>query len=294
MRGSQPIRGPIMSITHNSNIVVNLAPGGVSAWPGGMGVHRLRFSVQYRTPPRKETFIARNFRALVTVSRTHEGGAYLGMAWPECVWSIRTGQIVSDAALLFELGLTSEQIALIEDLRTGGDLVFNLHFLCEVKFGDDVVRGDDDVRFYVNRSAWIACIKQFGLDRVVLLEVDLPTEEGELKTAVSLLKRAREELDAGNYDGVVRQCRRAIESVQKALQLKTEIRAALETFSRGDRKKMTKKARALVVNEAALHYSHLAHHVDDNGKTFDYGRRDASFMLALASAVVANGAGGSA
>ena len=66
----------------------------------------------------------------------------------------------------------------------------------------------------------------------------------------------------------------------------------METFARGDRKIMSKSARALVVNEAALHYSHPAHHVDEDGQTFDYGRRDATFMLALASAVVANGAGG--
>ncbi len=163
--------------------------------------------------------------------------------------------------------------------------------MCEVSSGDDIARGDDDVRFHVNKSSWIACMKQFGQDRIVLLEVEIPTEDGDLKTAVSLLKRAREELDAGNYDGVVQQCRRAIESVQKALKLKPAIIVAMETFAK-DRRRMTKRERALVVNEAALHYSHPAHHVNEEGETFDYGRRDAAFMLALASAVVANGAGG--
>ncbi len=130
--------------------------------------------------------------------------------------------------------------------------MFNLHFLCEVSSGIDIVRGYDDVRFDVNKSSWINCMKQFGLDRIVLVEVDLPPEDGDLKTAASLLKRAREELDAGNYDGVVQQCRRAIESVQKALDLKPAINAAIETFTRGDRKKMKKRERALVVNEAVL------------------------------------------
>lgn len=281
-----------MSITHNSNIVVNLSPGGVSGWPDGMGMHRLRFSVQYQSPARPEVFVARNFRATVTVSRSHQGGAYLGIAWPEGAWVLRTCTFSNNAAILFDLDLRSEQLALIEELREGGDLVFNLHFLCEVSIGDDIARGDDDVRFYANQSSWIACMRQFGQDRIVLLEVDLPTEDGDLKTAASLLRRAREELDAGNYDGVVQQCRRAIESVQKALKLKPAIDAATEMFTRGDRKKMTKRARALLVNEAALHYSHPAHHVGEDGEMFDYGRRDAAFMLALASAVVANGAGG--
>jgi hypothetical protein len=280
-----------MSITHNSNIVVNLSPNAVSGWPGGMGVHRLRFSVQYQSPARKEIFVARNFRATVTVSRSHDGGAHLGTAWPESAWALRTSTFAQNGSLLFDFDLRNEQLALIETLRCGGDLLFNLHFLCEVSSGDDIARGDDDVRFHVNKSGWIACMKQFGQDRIVLLEVDLPTEDGDLKTAVSLLKRAREELDAGNYDGVVQQCRRAIESVQKALKLKPAINAAMAAFAK-DRRSMTKIARALVVNEAALHYSHPAHHVDDEGETIDYGRRDAAFMLALACAVVANGAGG--
>lgn len=280
-----------MSITHNSNIIVNLSAGGVSGWPDGMGLHRLRFSVQYQSPARQDIFVARNFRATVSVSRFHQGSAYLGIAWPEEAWVLRTSTFSNNAAILFDFDLRSEQLALIERLRGGGDLVFNLHFLCEVSSGIDIVRGYDDVRFDVNKTSWINCMKQFGLDRIVLMEVDLPPEDGDLKTAASLLKRAREELDAGNYDGVVQQCRRAIESVQKALNLKPAINAAIETFTRGDRKKMKKRERALVINEAALHYSHPAHHVGEDGETFDYGRRDATFMLALASAVVANGAG---
>jgi hypothetical protein len=227
----------------------------------------------------------------VTVSRSHEGGAHLGTAWPESAWALRTSTFAQNGSLLFDFDLRNEQLALIETLRGGGELLFNLHLMCEVSSGDDIARGDDDVRFHVNKSSWIACMKQFGQDRIVLLEVELPTEDGDLKTAVSLLKRAREELDAGNYDGVVQQCRRAIESVQKALKLKPAIIVAMETFAK-DRRRMTKRERALVVNEAALHYSHPAHHVNEEGETFDYGRRDAAFMLALASAVVANGAGG--
>lgn len=119
--------------------------------------------------------------------------------------------------------------------------------------------------------------------------IRLPTGDGELETAVSLVKHAREEIDSGNYDGAVQQCRRAIESVEKALNLGAEIQLAMDAYCKaGERRKMTKRARSLAVYEAVLHYAHLAHHVDEDGRTFDYGRRDATFMLALASAVVAN------
>lgn len=133
-------------------------------------------------------------------------------------------------------------------------------------------------------------MKQFGLDRVVLLEIRLPPEQGELATAANLLAKARAELDAGNFDGVVQKCRLAIESVQKALELQPRIQGAVAAFGR-DRSRMSKQERALVVHEAARHYAHPAHHVDEDGRTFDYGRRDAAFMLALASAVVSNASG---
>lgn len=282
-----------MSISHNSNIVADLSPAGVHGWPNGLGLHRLRFSVQYQSRPRKEMYIARNFRATVSVSRSHQDGAHLGIAWPESAWVLRTGDFVNNGAILFDLDLRSEQLSLIEKLRASGDLIFTLRFLCEVSLGDDVTRSDDEIRFTVNQSSWINCMKQFGQDRIILLEVEIPSEEGELEAATLLVKRARQELDSGNYDGVVQKCRLAIESVQKALRLKSEITAAIETFTKGERTKMTKKARALLVNEAALHYAHPAHHVNEEGLAFDYGRRDATFMLALASAVVANGAGDS-
>jgi len=253
----------------------------------------LRFSVQYQSRPRKETYIARNFRATVSISKTHQNGAHLGIAWPEGAWAFRTGDFLNNGAILFDLDLRSEQLSLIEKLRANGDLIFTLHFLCEVSLGEDVTRGDDEIRFIVNQSGWIDCMKQFGQDRIILLEVEIPSGEGQLEAATTLVKRARQELDNGNYDGAVQKCRLAIESVQKALKLKPEITAALESFTKGDRKKMTKKARALLVNEAVLHYAHPAHHVNEEGIAFDYGRRDANFMIAFASAVVANGAGDS-
>lgn len=98
-----------------------------------------------------------------SLSRYCVAGERLGPAY---------GHVAQNAALLFDFDLRSEQLALIEDLRGGGDLVFSLHFLCEVSHDNDIQRGDDDVRYYLNKSTWIACMKQFGLDRIVLLEVD--------------------------------------------------------------------------------------------------------------------------
>lgn len=274
-------------VAYGSNIVANLSPAGVHGWPNGLGLHRLRFSVQYATIARKEQFFAHNFRALVSVSQTHEGGGHLGTAWPESAWIIRTGPYTDQQAILFDLDITGEQVALIEDLRAGGDLIFRLKFLYECQGEAGLERGNAELQYNVNKSAWIDCMKQFGLDQIVLLEILLPAEQGPLATAAGLLAKARAELDAGNFDGVVQKCRLAIESVQKTLELQPHIQAAVAAFGR-DKTRMSKQDRALVVQEAARHYAHLAHHVDESGRTFDYGRRDAAFMLALASAVVSN------
>lgn len=272
--------------------MVKLSPGPISGWPDGLGIYRLRFSVEYATVARKEKLVARNFRAIVYVSRTPHDGRKLGFAWPESSWIVRTGLFTDARAILFEIDLLPDQVALIENLRAGGDLVFKLQFLCEVDSGIDLESGSVEVLFNVNKSAWVACMKQFGLDRIVLLEVELPTFGGKLKTAVDLLKRAREELSAGNYDGVVQKCRLAIDSAQKVFKLDGEIQAALTAFGPGGGKRaMTKRSRALVIAEAARHFSHPALHVDDEGATFDYGRRDAAFMLALASAIVSDSFG---
>lgn len=283
-----------MSINYGSSIVVTLGPNGVFASPNNLGVHRLRFSVQYRTAARPERYCARNFRAIVSVARAShpQNLRHLGTAWPESAWVVQTGQFVNAAALLFDLDVSNEQLALIEGLREAGALSFTLKLLCEVQSGVELEQGWDEIRFHVDRDAWIACMRQLGLDRVVVLEVPLPSGKGEICTAVSLLEKAREELWGGNYDGVVQKCRLAVESVQNAMKLQASIKAAVDSFACAEEKRsMNKRARALVVHEAARHYAHPALHVDANGQTFEYGRRDAAFMLALASAVVANAAG---
>jgi hypothetical protein len=277
-----------MSITFSSNIVVNLKPGRVHGWPGGLGVHRLRFTIDYDTPYRDETYIARNFRALVDVTVNTMKPRYLGRGWPESAWSIRTGRFVTQQSILFDLDMTNDQLAIIERDRNGGALLFSLRIVCDLSIGDLVENGSEEVRFTVNPSSWIDCMRAFGVDRTIFLELALPSVLTGFESAGKSLEHARSELDAGNYNGVVQQCRLAIESVQKALNLKPAIQSALKTFAGGDRTGMSKQARALVVNEAARHYAHPAHHVDSEGDLFEYGRRDASFMLALASAVVAN------
>jgi hypothetical protein len=144
-------------VGYGSSILANLSPAAVHGWPGGLGLHRLRYSVQYATIARKE----------------------------------------------------------IEDLRAGGDLVFKLKLLYESQGDAGPERGSAEIQYNVNKSAWIECMKQFGLDRIVLLEIALPPERGALATAANLLAKARAELDAGNFDGVVQKCRLAIESVQE-------------------------------------------------------------------------------
>lgn len=282
-----------MSITHHSSVVLDLRPNanGIDGRPG-VGVHRLRFSINYRTVawPNK-IFIARNFRADVSVvTQSLQNETFLGRAWPENAWTVSTSPHAYDGSILFILEVTPEQLALLESARAGGSFRFEILVQCEVDDRSGIVHGSyERVQFTINASAWIDILRQLGTDRVILLEVEIPdTNIPELQSAVALVRRARREIDAGNYDGAVRECRMAIESTRKALGLTGAIDAAVRLFCEGKKKSMTKIQRGHLVCEAALHYTHLAHHVDDEGARHEFGRRDAAFMLALASAVVAN------
>jgi hypothetical protein len=280
------------SITLHSRGIADLSPNGVSGWPQGLGIRQLRFSVRYDALGREQVMIAGGFRAIVTASLPSQRSNYLGTAWPESPWVIRTTQYGDrNRVILFHLDLSDAQISAIENLRLGGDIPFDLRVMCEVSAGVDVTYSADNVRFLVNKSEWFACLNAFGLDRTVLLEVVIPTPEGRLGAAAKLLQRARRELDVGNYDWVVQEGRRAVESVHNVLKRAPAIPIAVEHYrgTREVREAMTKSGRALVVAAAAKHYSHLAHHVGkSDGEAFHFGRRDASFMLALASAVVSN------
>ena len=232
--------------------------------------------------------VARNFKGTVVVV-CGATQSYLGSALPENSWALQATTTPRDGQYNFRIDLRDSDIERIEALRNGGDLQFRMQVMCEISGGPEPVPAQDDVWINVDRAAWIDVMKQFGLDRRLLLEVDFPqTGNAALRTAVERLHRAREEHDAGNHDGVVRECRLALESVKNTLRLDEEIKNALAQYCGSGRRGMSKRARALVLHELAMHYAHLAHHPDEGGETVDFGRRDAAFALAFTSAVVAN------
>lgn len=65
--------------------------------------------------------------------------------------------------------------------------------------------------------------------------------------------------------------------------------AATKKYLGGDRAKMTKRERALFVQEAVRHYAHPPHHEADADESFSswYSAEDAAFILALAAAALA-------
>lgn len=279
-----------MALQYEGRIFLELFPERVHGLPG-LALHRLGFSFRYMMHSYQPGIVARNFRADTTLVGQDGGQIYIGMAQPENAWVMQATNTSKAGHYAFRINLTDEQLEKIETLRAGGDLQFLLFMMCDVSGGREALSAFDDIRIHVQRSAWLEVMKSFGVDRRVVLEIDLPDlKSGALPSAVHGLRRARTELDAGNYDGVVRECRIALESVRLAFKLDDPIRQALAQYVGNERRQMTKGARALLLNEFAMHYAHLAHHPDDEGQRVDFGRRDAAFALAIASAVVANSA----
>jgi hypothetical protein len=274
-----------MSLNAAGVSLLDLSPAGVHGLPG-LAVHRLGFSFQYRLHHWQPGVIARNFKAIVTLHK--QQAIYLGIAWPENAWILQATDDPTDGTFCFRIDLRDADIERIERLRQGHDLVFNLLVQCEVS-GPKMAAGtaQDNIYCPVNRATWTDVLAAFGMTRRLLLEVDLPGDAA-VGTAGSRLQRARAEHDAGNHDGVVRECRLALESIKNALGLEGEMKGAWHQYTSGQRRAMTKRSRALLMHDLAIHYAHLAHHPDEDGDSVDFGRRDSAFMLAITSAIVSN------
>src|SRR5262249_35565508 len=160
--------------------------------------------------------------------------------WPENSLVLEAVATPYDGTLLFRIDLTDTDVERIEAQREGRDITFNLLVMCEISgAGTRAWSSQDNIQYTVSRATWIDILGAFGLTKRLLIEVDLPAE-GAVESAVARLHRARAEHNAGNYDGVVRECRIALESIKKALKLENEIGRAFQEYNGGERRKMTK------------------------------------------------------
>jgi hypothetical protein len=279
-----------LSLNHQSQIVAEAQIGSLTGHDG-IGVYLLSFSVLLSIPAwhgPHPCAVLRNLRAKVFVGGEQGPKKFLGVSFPEAVLTFRQASYAQQERFLLDLVLSPEQLSSLEEIRAGGGLRFELVFQGETEGEYGTLRADETVIWNANLSVWSAVLGQLNLTDIVVIGVELPrpSAAGVGRTAFDTLRRAKQDLIAGDYQSVVSRCRIALESIKNELGDVEKTAASLDQFVR-QRRSMSKKERQLVLTEALRHYTHPAHHVDDDGQQEWYSRADATFVLSITAATIA-------
>ena len=281
-----------MSLNYCSRTVANTRVLGISGMPG-IGVYQLRISVEFAIPNWEDiddTAVITNLRGEVFAGATVGACRTVGFAEPEQPLILKPGKFVQQTNVMFFLNLSGQQLFALESVRNGGGLHLKLVLTGEANGTVDGMVTRDEVAVEITLSDWARVLKEIGYRDILVVGMELPTTTlGEkLKPARDQLLQAHDDLIGGRYDDVVARCRKALDSVQAILDEKELATAAVDKFLKGPRRQMSKLEREFVVGEAARNYAHLAHHVDQDGEQEWYSRADATFLLALAIAVISS------
>ena len=212
----------------------------------------------------------------------------LGVAHSDEAIVIRQTPFVGNQELVLKLPVLPHQIDLIEVLRDGGDLNFQLDF----KYRGGVRDGSQSfeqaeaasVPFHVPESSWVKQLNDSGVDKILLFEIRLPQERdlSVMDPAAQHLVQAQKHFVRGSYREVVSQCRQVTEEL-----LRDRARPMFDEFPNGAaRQAMTKADREDFLANALQLYTHLAAHSGSKDGEMSYGRTDAKMALAIASALV--------
>ncbi len=280
-----------MSLTYFSRTVSDIAIRHLSGCKG-VGIHLLRLSVEFQLPAwteiQERSTVCESIRARILVARPGAAPVALGWAIPESVVSLRPTIYSGRSQILFDLDLTSAQLHAIEELRSGGDLQFDVHFTGDAIGPQGSIQVHDRISYRVNISDWSHVLRDLGYSDILIVGAELPLVDADspLLGVSQCIRRAYDCLHKGLYDVAVGQCRQAFEalySIEGAQKLANE---SVERF-KTKKNSMSKTERERFMVEAVRHYTHLAHHPDE-GAIVEFSRADATTVLALTIAALSN------
>ena len=192
----------------------------------------------------------------------------------------------SATTIALRLPLSPPQLAAIEDLRAGGDLVFELTPTGEGQRQAGQHYIQDTWRRTIPKSEWIQKLRDAVAADTLLIEVPIawsPTSE-KAKVAGERLRNAQMHFHHGNYTSCVAACRTVIAELHGPAQNSKPKTTDGQTKSRRD---MTKSEREADLVEAVRNYTHLAHHAETEGGYANYSRSEARFLLTITAAIAA-------
>lgn len=215
----------------------------------------------------------------------------LGRAHPETPQPFTISQHSSGPrGALFDLALSPAAMDALERARNGAGVSLTVKLQAEIRRGSEVLIAHDDVTATFTVSDWLVALEQCGYGRSMLFEVPLPESATGEEPWTKLLGNARGQFLQGNYAQTVASCRMVLESLTKELKQEDKIKAS-KTQHKTDRTALSVDQRELVLRQAAIDYSSLAHHVDGGVPDELYGRRSAQMLLAMTAALVSSALG---
>lgn len=211
-------------------------------------------------------------------------GMVLGWAYPEVLKPFTVSQYASKLGVLFDLPLTQQAMEALERHRSGLNVSLSVKLQAEVRCGVEVQPGWADLTCTFNLSQWLEVLDQAGYGRTLLFEVPIPTEPAGLGSAIEHLEVARRFLVSGHHSEVVAKCRMVLERLTQELNEEQAFKAARDSH-RTDR---TAPQRELLMRQAALDFSHLAHHPTGTSLHDSFDRNAAQMMLGVTAALVSS------
>lgn len=283
-----------MTLTYNAYIVADARITNVNGTQG-LGTSILRLNVEFKKAPWSHDFpVSADILWGVLSLKPDTGNAgQLGHALPDQATHLAPNPRGGTVYQTFGFPLSDAQLFAIEEARKGGSVELRL---CLVGTGYSPQYGHqalaDELVFRINVSDWARILGELGHSTVIALGLHLPSpkQSSALRAAIELIHGANAYLMSGDYDSAVARCRLAIESAQTVLGDDAATKAAMSAYQK-QRTSMSTLQREQMIREAVRHYAHPAHHVDDQGNTERYSRSDATFLLAMAAAVVSRAAG---
>jgi hypothetical protein len=256
----------------------------------GIGFHRLQFSLEIQLRATRGRIVQLgDLSAQVYAGTSASALKPLAIASPETSWWTHTTDDPRREFLSLYVDLASEQLEALERLRRGGPLSFQFDLRMLVRSeARGTQPGFDKLGFEANVSEWSRVLQQLGYLECLLVSLELPIAvPEELRNALAQLRAAHQDLIAGRYDSCIGRCRIAMDALEAVVGYGSAVADVRQAFaSKNEREAMAKRARADLVRLAVRHYTHLAHHVDDNGAPESFSRQDALFILSATAGAV--------
>ncbi|MBX9871229.1 MAG: hypothetical protein K2X75_04460 [Burkholderiaceae bacterium] len=256
----------------------------------GLGLAQLCFSLGFEFhESRVGVLTVDNLQVEVIVGTPRIGpsSVFVGHGIAESPFVART--VPHSDARLVRVTLSEGQILHLEKLRAGRDLEFELSVKAICHGPNGTQQLFETIKVPLNPSAWARVLNELQGPEYLVLGVSLPRCDLDhpLRPAVEKVRSAHEQLINGRYDAAISDCRLALDGIIKSTGVEPKLRELLQAPS-VKRVDMSKIERELLLLNALRNYTHMAHHLDPNGKPEYYSRDDAALVVSTTAALVGN------